>query len=550
MKRFETSRAAWCIFFFFSLLLLGVEATWPLTEGSLPRVIAAWTWIACSDLVLGWALASILLAFTRADFWRSRDLGWFLAAHVVPVCLVLFEINGWEFTKINGEGAQEVQSGFIFYTQFADLGIFKMGFLGYPARQYLLAAMPSFVWGKGLVAMRIGYAGLYVIGYLAYLQATWRFLESRGAPRPMLMAALTGCLVSLASYTLLYARNFEQTIVPLAVTCLFLAGLLMLVSRPGPLPALWTAWALGLLPHSYTPAYGAWVLAMAILCWLLFSRSVGRRLPVAVILVYGAAAFATSVAMLVHEKALAGKIAVGGFDDLIGKDWLVRMGQGFHATLGLEESLVPAPLLLGIFLILAHSAARRDFRVLLVCAWALGSVAIALALKGYCWRYPEFDIHRAMFVLPVLSLLLGLYASEYWKQLPQGSDDRLLRGMVVAAIVVMFFNAAYLPLIRRSPRSSEPALTADEEEATMLVLDKAWPNPKTVYLTPPLDCDLDDMLKYFSPDTAIIRGYPPLGEHLRGIYVISFLKADPASRIPDNLVWHLNRRPYLQIAPE
>jgi hypothetical protein len=254
--------------------------------------------------------------------------------------------------------------------------------------------------------------------------------------------------------------------------------------------------------------------------------------------------------MLVYEKALAGKIEVGGFDGLILNDWLFRMGQGFHATIGLEESLIPTPLLLGIFLILGHSLLRRDFRVLFVVAWALGSVAIALALKGYCWRYPDFDIHRAMFILPVLSLLLGLYISEYWRQMPSGSDDRLLRGMVIAAIVVMLVNAAYLPLIRRSPRASEPALTADEEEATMLVLDKAWPNPKTIYFKPPLDCDLDDMLKYFSPDTKIIRGMPPDGEHLQGNYVISFLKPDLVDRMPDDLVWHRNRRPYLQIAPE
>jgi hypothetical protein len=398
--------------------------------------------------------------------------------------------------------------------------------------------------------MRIGYGGLYIVGYLAYLQATWRYLASRNSPRPMLAASLVGCLVSLASYTLLYARNFEQTIVPLAVTCLFLAGLLQLLTRPGPLPALWSAWALGLLPHSYTPAYGAWVFAMALLGWLLVYRPAGQRLPIAMNLVYGAAAFATSVAMLVHENALAGKVTVGGFDDLILKDWLFRMGQGFHATIGLEESLIPAPLLLGIFLILAHSVLRRDFRVLLVCAWALGSVAIALALKGYCWRYPEFDIHRAMFILPVLSLLLGVYVSEYWKQLTPGSEDRLIRGLVLAALVVMFINAAYLPLIRRSPRSSEPALTADEEEATMLVLDKAQAHPRTIYFTPPLDCDLDDMLKYFSPETTIIRGYPPAGEHEKGIYIISFLKPNLADRLPDNLVWHLNRRPYLQIAPE
>jgi hypothetical protein len=550
MRRFETSKGAWFIFVLFSLALAGVEATWPLEEGSPPRVVAAWTWVACSGLVLSWALISCIFPFLRADFWKSRDIPWFLAAHVVPVGLVLFEVNGWQFTKINPESAKEVQGGYIFLTQFADLGIFKMGFLGYPARQYILAAMPSYLFGKGLVAMRIGYGALYALGYIAFLQGTWRYLVSRNSPRPMLVASMAGTLVSLSSYTLLYARNFEQTIVPLAVTCLFLAGLLLLLSRPGPLPAIWVSWALGLLPHSYTPSYGTWAFAMALLGWLLFSRSAGQRLPIAVSLAYGAAAFATSVAMLVHEKALAGKIAFGGFDDLVVNDWLSRMGQGIHATVGLEESLIPAPLLLGVLLVLGHSIRRRDFRALLICAWAAGSVVMALALKGYCWRSPAFDIHRAMFILPVLSLMVALYVSEYWRQLAPGSDERLLKAMIMTATLAMFLNSSYLPFIRRAPRAYEPALVSDEEEATMLVLAKAWPNPKTIYFAPPLDCNLDDLLYYLSPDTKIIRGSPPEGEHVQGNYVISFRSKELAERLPDDLVWHRNRRPYLKLVPE
>jgi hypothetical protein len=550
MRRLETSRLAWAAFLALALLLLCIEGTWPFAEGSAPRVAAAWSWIGFSVLVLCWALALVVLPFLRPGFWKSRDLPWFLAAHVIPVGLVLFEVNGWKFTQINGEGAQEVQSGYFFLTRYPDLGIFKMGFLGYPTRQYLLAALPSYILGKGLVTLRMGYGTLYVLGYLSFLQATWRYMGSRNSPRPMLLASLTGTLVSLGSYPLLHARIFEQTIEPLSVTFLFLAGLLLLLSRPGPLPALWAAWALGLLPYSYTPAYAPWLFAMALLVCLALSRSAGQRLPIAVILACGAASFATSVAMLVHEHSLAGKVALGGFDGLVARDWLFRLSGGFHATIGLEESLVPAPLLLGLVFILVHSLGRRDFRVLWVCAWGAGTVAVALALKGYCWRLPEFDVHRAMTILPVLSLALGLYLSENWSRLSQGADERLLRGLVISAMVVMILNSACLPFLRRTPRGSDPTITGDDEEAIMLVLHVAGRSPRTIYMQPPLDCDLDDILRYFWPDTAIVRSDPPEGEHLPGVYVLSFLNKDPMTRVYDFLVWHANRRPYLQLRPE
>jgi hypothetical protein len=550
MRRFETSKAAWGVFFAFVLLLFGVECSWFFPELSPQRAAAAWTWVSCSSAILCWVLASCVASFLRRDLWRSRDLPWFLAAHVVPVGLVLFGVTGWAFTMINGETAQEVQSGYFFFTKFRDLGLFKMGFLGYPTRQYLLAALPSYVWGKSLVAMRMGYGTLYIVGYVAFLQGTWRYLESRNSPRPMLVASLTGTLVALGSYPLLYARTFEQTTVPISITFLFLAGLLLLLSRPGPLPALWAAWALGFMPYSYTPAYGAWVFAMVLLVCLVLRRPQRQRLALAVCLAYGAAAFAFSVALLIHENSVASKVKIGGFDNLVFMDWLVRMSSGLHSTVGLEESLVPAPLLVGIVFALIHGMRRRDFRLAWICAWAAGCVVVSLALKGYCWRRPDFDIQRAMFILPVLSLAVGVYLSENWSLLSPGGDDRLLRGLVVSAVLVMILNSAYLPFIRRTPRDFDPPIMTDDEESTMLVLNKAAPNPKTIYLQPPLNCDLDDNLKYFWPDTAIVRSDPPDGEHHQGNYVISFISKDSATRIPDDLVWHRNRRPFLQMRPE
>lgn len=550
MSRLETSKAAWWLFFAGSLALFGVECSWFFPEQSAPRVAAAWAWVFVSCVVLCCVLTACLTPFFRREFWGSRDLPWFLAALVVPVGLVLFGVNGWSFTLINGEGAQEVQSGFMFLTKFSDFGLFKMGFLGYPARQYLLAALPSYLWGKSLVALRMGFGALYLLGYVAFALGTWRYLESRSSPRPMLVAGLTGTLVSLGSYPLLFARTFEQTTVPMAVTFLFLGGLLLLLSRPGPLPALWAAWALGFLPYAYTPAYGAWAFAMVLLGCLVLSRPARQRLPLAVCLAYGAASFASSVAMLVRENAVASKVKVGGFENLVVKDWLIRMAGGFHATIGLEESLIPAPLLLGIVFVLVDGMRRRDFRLAWICAWAAGSVATSLALKGYCWRRPDFDIQRAMFILPVLGLAVGVYLSQNWARLSNGGDDRFLRVMAISAILVMILNSAYLPLIRRAPRDFDPAVMTDDEEATMLVLEKAAPDPRTIYEKPPVDCDLEDDLKYFSPDTAIVHGDPPDGEHTPGNYVISFISKDSATRISDDLVWHRNRRPFLRIKPE
>ena len=90
MRGFENSKKAWAVFVLFSLVLFGVEASYLLTPETTPRGVAAWAWIACSGLVLGWALVLVLIPFFSPGFWKSRDVGWFVAASVIPVGLVLF----------------------------------------------------------------------------------------------------------------------------------------------------------------------------------------------------------------------------------------------------------------------------------------------------------------------------------------------------------------------------------------------------------------------------------------------------------------------------
>lgn len=550
MTPLETSRPAWAVHALLVAVLLGVEASYFAQESGPLREAAGVAWIALSVLILLCALARGLLPLFRGVFWRSKDVGWFLVAYLLPVVLVLFEVNGYAYTQVNDEGARQLGSGLRFMSTRGDLGIFSIGFLGYPARQYLLAALPSLVLGRSLAAWRLGFAGLYFTGYLAFLSGTLRHLEARGAPRPKLLAAMAGMFVSLSSYPLLYARLFEQSTIPLSLMLLFLAAVLLYLERPGPLPAVGLAWVLGLMPYAYTPALAAWGFGMGVVAWMAFGAFRARRTALLSVLACGAASLAVSLTAQAQAGLFPSRLQVGGFADLSPGDWAYRITSGLHATVGLEESLIPAPLVLGVLFILVHSLARRDLRVPYLCVWTAGTVLLSLALKGYCWREPEFDIHRAMVVLPPLSLALVMYLAAHPEALSPPASAGLLRGLVMGAIVLMILNSAYLPFIRRAPRSYFPYAVTDQEEAAMLVVRKALPGAKTVYLVPPLFCPLEDTLSYFAPETRVVRGQPRGDEHKPGNYLITYIKDDPYARVPSVGERHLNPRPFLRILPE
>jgi hypothetical protein len=550
MDRLGSPKLNWALFQVFMLALFFVEGSYLIDEGSNLRTVAAWIWFICSNAVLAWAFIYAVRPFFRRTFWSSRDIGWYLAAYFVPIGLVLFGINGCRYTQIDDEGLQEIVSAFYVMTHFKDLGIFKLGFLDYPARQFLLAAEPTVIFGRGIVDLRLGFAGLYLVSYLAFLTGMWRYLVARSVPRPMLIASLAAVSVSLGNYALLYSRLFEQTMVPLTFCMLLMAGILVFLERPSPVASLWMAWTFGQLAYSYTPALAVWALGALVLVYMGWFHFKSLRAVLAEIVIYGAVALSLSIYVLERDKVLNDRLVLGEFTTLNLIDWAHRFGAGFHAVLGLEESVLPPPLLLGITFALFNSLRRKDFRVLLICLWAAACVVASLSLRGYCWRLPEFDVHRAMIILPPLSLTVVMYLAANKGTLLSEKNERVVGGLMACCVVMMLLSAIYLPLLRRAPRAFIPWEETDTEEATMLVLDHALPGAKTIYVATGIDNALKETLSFFSPDTLTVNGVPPDGEHLPNVYVITYLHSDPASRFQDLFSQHLSARPFLQIKPE
>jgi hypothetical protein len=288
------------------------------------------------------------------------------------------------------------------------------------------------------------------------------------------------------------------------------------------------------------------------------------RSPLVAGVVYGAVTIAVSSVAQVHASLFASRLAVGGFSDggaagfsdASPGAWAARLFSGLHAAIGIEECLIPAPLALGVLFILLHSLRKRDFRVLYLCLWAGGTIVLSLALKGYWQRVPEFDIQRAMIVLPPLSLALAMYVAANTGAIVARNLETALRGMMISGMLFMLLNSAYLPLIRRVPRAYVPFEVTDREEAAMLVIERTPPDPRTVYLVPPLYFPLEQTLAYFSPGTQVVRSYPPAGEHRPGAYVISYIgkepyvREDPDAQLADHPVRYAHPRPYLRISPE
>jgi hypothetical protein len=212
LKQLASSTIAWWLFVVLALILFGVEASNFASPESLVRAFAAWAWLAISCLVLIIAFLHGFLPFVATEFGASRDRAWYLVAFLFPPLLILFDVQGATYTALNTETTQQLAGALDYMHNSRELGIFDLAFLDYPARQYLLPALPSLIFGTGVITLRLGYGILYFIAYFSFLSATWAYLRHWKLKFPFLLASFAGMSISLSAFPLLFARVFEQTI--------------------------------------------------------------------------------------------------------------------------------------------------------------------------------------------------------------------------------------------------------------------------------------------------------------------------------------------------
>ena len=134
----------------------------------------------------------------------------------------------------------------------ADWNYTGTGFLGYPAKQYILASVPSLFMGRNVFAAHLGFAYLFLIGFMLF------FFESRNLAQvngmPDYIALLPCAALSMFPYIAEYYRTFEQTIMPVTFSMICTVMYIRYVLKHDVFSILTLAFAGGMLSGSYTPA--------------------------------------------------------------------------------------------------------------------------------------------------------------------------------------------------------------------------------------------------------------------------------------------------------
>lgn len=134
----------------------------------------------------------------------------------------------------------------------ADWNYTGTGFLGYPAKQYILASAPTLILGRNVFAAHLGFAYLFLIGFILL------FFELRNLTKiyelPEYFALLPCAALITFPYITEYYRIFEQTIMPVSFCMICTSMYIRYLLKHDAFSIMMMAFSGGMLSGSYTPA--------------------------------------------------------------------------------------------------------------------------------------------------------------------------------------------------------------------------------------------------------------------------------------------------------
>lgn len=392
----------WIILGLIALLCL-LEIGAYLTSGLLP-CIASRVW-AMMGVAYFATTAGLIVRSLVSDLRTGR---YFFACLLVGLgFMVFYRLGDLHHLQINYESAKQVASFLTFNIHRPDWGYTGHAFVGYPARQFIIVAIPSLLFGTGVFWLQFGYAMLFYSGVLCFYLGVRHYFSVKG--RRELWAVVTVLSCFTFPYLMHYLYDLEQILLPISLVMHALGWLLLSQERLTATRVVILAWISGLLGTSYTPTLAAWILFQSIFLLAIVREWRGKRRPQVVLwvsvwaytLTFGLCSFLTRIDVRLGSKP------GHSTDSLLAALKVFFLGHP-------QEYMPPAlAVLVAVFFLLALTG-RLGLIKWITAMWFLAVIYFSATSSGYAPYDPVFTLYRSILLIPIMMLAcwdsyLGLF---------------------------------------------------------------------------------------------------------------------------------------------
>ncbi|WP_255988911.1 hypothetical protein [Chitinolyticbacter albus] len=395
-------------------------------------MMASRCWLLTAMLAGGY----ILFAAARALRQDFRKATWWVAASLLLLFGAMLAVLGnLQYAGISPEATLQAAAGMNAFNS-GDWNYTGKAFIGYPSRQYLIAALPSQLFGRSIFALHLGFALPFLLGLFACYAGLRRWCEKVDSR----LALLPLALLPAFSYPVEYYLIFEQVIFPMAYTLLAMGSLLLLLADFSLLAAIALFWSGCMLSNCYTPALASLGLLLVTYCHLLLQPHYGLPATVTTTSVRR-----SLLALLGGTTLFAACTVLAGRGDRVSElrpeATASQMAQDVLSFLTDHHAAFFGVLLLPVlaYLLLAFSL-RLGRGHFLLAGWVVGVMLATTTLKGYTSYEMASIMQRAMIILPVLLVAMTLMLAHWLGKRQIRLPASALLAVIVASTIFGWTN--------------------------------------------------------------------------------------------------------------
>ena len=449
-----------------TLSLLEIAAYF--THGAIPVIASrAWalmgvTYFAATGMLIGGSLLS--------DLRKGKFV---FALLVIGLgIMVFYRLGNIYHLQVNYESAGQLANFLKYNIHKPDWGYTLPGYLEYPARQYIIVAIPSLLFGNDVFWLHFGYAIVFYSGVLCFFLGVRHYFSIKQHGELWALFTVLSCFTF--PYLMEWLYHMEQAILPITLVMHALGWFLLSLEKLAPPKVLILAWIAGLLGTSYTPALAAWIL-FQIFFLLVLVRAARQGLRAQIVLwvsvwaytlTFGLCSFLTRADIRLTPQS-------GHSAD----SFLIALKVFF---LGYPQEFMPAPvaILVVIFFLFALTG-RLGFIKWITAGWFLAVVYFSATSAGYTPYDPVYTMWRSTLLIPVMMLAcwdsyLGLF--DKFKTLKRiepflsGAPWPVSQSNILAVILCLAAAATAVQLYYKRQKSYQPT---SQEFFISFLLNKA-----------------------------------------------------------------------------
>ncbi len=406
--------------------------------------------------------------------------------------VVILNINSPK--NLSGETTQEINC--VLKSLSSDGGGYhETCFLGYPARTYYFAALPSLLFGRSLSALNAG-AGIYFLVALIIFSGGILKYFNYQKDGDLIAAFILGSLFHsyFLNYLLFY---YEQSVFPLVFGLILCGFFYLYLSSKKKFPLYFFGFILFFLIYTYTPALSLYFFALAVIAYFILDKTLNfkHKLFLLSLILLTLFSFYASLQVrkdinLIDQKATP--ISQLTMDVESGFKHLLLENGGF-------PFLSPIYSLIFLAILFLSLSFRFGWKYAVGSLWILATIVMSIISKGYSYYGVDFRLQRAVVVFPVFLAFLVFLLKKI--DIERLEKEKIFSAFIAFILLSGFFFQQEILKAREPSKhlhfilwlKNNPKFSISGKEGYLYFFPSAY---NTSFIS------LNDELQYFLPELA------------------------------------------------